>query len=149
MDNKEDIKKPEIIYLDASYEEEAEKGYEQQRYWSAIGDLRKAHFPLGLRFLALFVGIIMGVFAAIACVGAIVWFAASLIALRQAAGFNTQAKKAWDLTCKCTTISFGCLLAVINPALGIGLVILYFMMTGQEMNDVFLKRFSSFTHHQN
>ena len=77
------------------------------------------------------------------------WLAVSLISLRQIKPINGQVSKLWDSTCKTTMIAFGGLLTVFNPALGIGLVILYFMMRGDEMNDLILKRFTSYNPHQN
>lgn len=149
MNENENPKKPDIIYVDAIDDEEVKKGYEEQRYWSSIRELKNAHFPFGLRILAVFVGSFAAVIAALVFVGAVVWFGISLIAFRQSPSFNAQADKAWKLTRKCTLIAFGSLLTIFNPALGIGLVILYFMINGEEVNSMILKRFSSYSPHQN
>lgn len=151
MDRHEDeVQKPEIIYVDATEDEEVgRKGYEQKRYWSAIGDLKNAKFPIGLRILGLIVGVLMSVVAGIMMVATLFWLAISLLALRQSPTFNKQVSVVWKAACKTTMIAFGGLLSVFSPPLGIGLVILYFMMRGEEMNEMIFNRFSSYNHHQN
>lgn len=150
MNNEEEVHKAEIIYIDATEDEEVgEKGYEQQRYWSAMGDLKSAKFPVGLRILGLIVGLLMSAVAAIMLIATLFWLAISLVTFRQSPVFNKQVSTVWKATCKTTMLAFGGYLAVFNPALGIGLVMLYFMMKGEEMNEMMFNRFSSYNPHQN
>lgn len=142
-------KKPDIIYVDAVDEDEVNRGYKEQKYHSAIEGLKNAHFPVGLRILGAIVGAFAGMVTAFALIGGLFWLAVSLLALRQSEGMNAQAAKTLKFTGKCALITFGSFLTIFSPALGVGLIMLYFMINGEEMNGFLFSRFSSYSPHQN
>ncbi len=146
MEKNNDSIEPEIIYVDEAYEEKRSfGGRQEQRYWSTIEGLGQADFPIGLRIIALIVAGFMGFLAAFMCGITIVWFVASLLAMRQSPRFNELAKNSWATTRKFFLIAFGSLVAVFSPALGIGMILLYFMIIGEKMNEAMFTRFSSYS----
>jgi uncharacterized membrane protein YqaE (UPF0057 family) len=153
MKPEEERKRPEIIYIDAIEDDEdvreKTKGPENLLNGSALFALKDAHFPFALRILAIIVGAVAALIAAIGFVGSAVWFAISLVMFRQMESANAQALKAWRAACKWTVITLGCVLAVFNPPLGVGLILLFFMYRGEEMSGAILSRFSSYSPHQN
>lgn len=148
MDESEEPKKPEFIYVDEPYDETKE-GFAEQEYWSAIGQLQQAQFPIGLRILALIAALFMAAVGAFALAWMALWLAISLVTARQVESVNAQAARVVKFAGKCCVLFLGLSIAIFHPPLGIGLIILYFAFTGQEMNQTILRRFSFHSPHQN
>lgn len=149
MDDSNESKKPEFIYVDEPYTSGDSESLGQQDYWSAIGQLQQSHFPVGLRILALLAGLFMGVVAGMMLLLMVFWLTISLLTGRQVENINKQATRAVKLAAKCSVLCLGLFVAVFYPPLGIGFIILYFVFTGQEMNEAMFKRFSFHSPHQN
>jgi hypothetical protein len=140
-DSKENIvyKKPEFILIDDR------KGGQSQTHYDSEGNPTNdtesftSQRPFPLRFLC-FLGVVfclvfglgLLVIASLATLGALVF-------LLQNQELNQSVATLWKLYVNVVIAGLGCVIGVFNPAIGIGLMAVYFSLSGEHSSSDFLK----------
>lgn len=144
-EHKEDSTKrnePEIIYIDdISIEPELEESTAQEQFYSSIHELGKGkHYPLFMRILTFFASlallILLPFFMLFAAAHGLV---AGLVLFRNSAS-NAKARYYWKQLKKTIAVTLGLLIATISPSFGFGIIILYFLIQGEEIQNSFLNQ---------
>lgn len=136
----DEYKKPEFIYVGEEYEEDVGGAYEEQRLFTALQDLHGTSYPVSLRVIAFFVFVFSAFIAVIAAFAAAFWFVGDAATLFKVPQFHSTFKKTFNLMKKMLFITLGSGVAIFAPAMGMGIVIMYFLMSGESMNSVILER---------
>lgn len=139
---------PEFVYLDDGPEDEKLRmgatPQDPRQMFGSIETMAQGRHPFYLRVLSLFGTFIMLAFALVVFVVMIVALSLSLLLLRQSSTVNQQAFAAWRWFKKLIVFALGSFVSIFNFSLGIGIVLMYFMLTGQKMNSRFMQEFTKF-----
>lgn len=138
-------KRPEFIVIDDRSSNPY--GYQKQTHYNSSGEQTKndehsqvQQSPFSLRFICL-LGII---FCLIFGIG--LFFIASLstivaiVFLLQNGELNRGVRALWKLFSNVIVVGTGCVIGLISPAIGIGLMALYFSLSGERAGSDGLKR---------
>lgn len=128
--------RPQFIYIDEQHEWRQEGDFTggEHDYIHSFEKLRKGKYPLALR-ITTFVVSFWCLFAAILVfliflMGVVL----GVVTLFRVEGINMRIRYLWNGVAKLLVFGCGLFVASFNPPYGIGLVLLYFMMKGQELN---------------
>jgi hypothetical protein len=139
MEKKEEpIHQPEFIILDGNAEPESQSS--QREYFEALNRLESKHYPLSLRFMLLL--------AAIAVIFVVLFYIlasvmAWLVACLTFFSLETQVDhlhKTWKACKRLTVVALGLVVAIFSPAFGLGMMLLYFLMHGENINEGIIGR---------
>lgn len=135
-DSDRTIHQPEYVILDKE-EEQPQQQYakEQADYLTTLHKIGQLRFGLGLRILCLLAAGIAAIATAIIAVLALIVVAMGAITLFLSKDINAQVLKALRNVRKLLVITFGLFLAVFSPALGLGMIVLYFMLKGESLQQ--------------
>lgn len=135
-ENDRKIHQPEYIILDKE-EEEPKHQYakEQADYLATLHKIGQMRFGVGLRILCLLGGVVAAIATTIVAALSLIVVAMGAITLFLSKDINEQVLKALRNVRKLIVITFGLLLAVLSPALGLGMIILYFMLKGESIQQ--------------
>lgn len=140
-DNDPKIHQPEYIILDKEEEQpQNQQSKEQADYLATLQKIGQLQFGFGLRFLCLIAGLVAAVATVIVGALALIVFGIGLITLFMSKEINEQVVKALRNVRKLLVITFGLFLAVLSPALGLGMIILYFMLKGEALQQDIVNR---------
>lgn len=132
------IHQPEYVILDKEEDEsrkEQQYGKEQADYLATLHKIGQMKFGVGLRLLCLVAAFFTALATAFIAALALVAVAMGAITLFLSKDVNTQVLKALSNVRKLFVITFGLLVAVFSPALGLGLIVLYFMLKGESLQQ--------------
>ena len=132
------IHQPEYVILDKE-EDEARKdeGYakEQADYLTTLHKIGQMKFGVGLRILCLLAAFFVALATVFIAALSLIAVAMGALTLFLSKEVNTQVLKALNNVRKLFVITFGLLIAVFSPALGLGLIVLYFMLKGESLQQ--------------
>lgn len=137
-----DKHKPEFIYLDEhseQYWEGETQGHAE--YFESLNQLGKAHYPFTLRLFTFAASLVLGVCAIALLAASIVSFALSGLFLRTNEGLNATCRRYFGVFQKLVVFSLGTLIATFSPPLGLGMIVLFFMIRGEQIESNFISRF--------
>jgi len=140
-ERKDSSKEPEIIYIDDVYvEPETNESTSQQQLYSSINQLEKTHYPFFLRiitfFAALALALVLPLFALFVAAHGLI---AGLLLFKNATS-NTKALYYWRQLKKTAVVMLSLLIATISPSFGLGMIVLYFVLQGEEIHNSFLNQ---------
>lgn len=140
MEQEEDkdrtVHQPEYIILDKE-EEPAQPQYakEQADYLTTLHKIGQMRFGVGIRFLCLVAGLVAAIATLFVAALSLIVVALGAITLFLSKDVNTQVLNSLRNVRKLLVITFGLLLAVVSPALGLGMIVLYFMLKGESLQQ--------------
>ncbi len=139
-------KVPEFIYVEDSKHDEKEIGstpHDPGHVFGSIQSISKGKQPFYLRVLAFFGTLIMIVLSLVVFA---VWFLfgiLSLIFIRQSKSMNDQAAISWKSLKKALVFTLGCFVCIFNLSLGVGIVLMYFLLTGEKFDARYVQEFTN------
>ena len=159
----DDPKKPEYIILEGERDQQSqessfrnqsfgsgsawdkfssEKSHEtmEEPYIESFQKLENLKFPLMLRVLSLIGSLFVFFISLFVLVGVGISLFFALITFFSNVEVNNSLKKTLYGFKKITAIWFGLFIASISPPLGFGLILLYFMLHKEKMNNAFFSR---------
>ncbi|MBA3721776.1 MAG: hypothetical protein H0W88_05185 [Parachlamydiaceae bacterium] len=137
------IHHPEVILIDSTNEhiygpnpsfDEAKQ--EEDELWH----MQKKHYPMWIRFFCLFSLFISLIFLAIVSLYVVVILFFVVLTFFQNEEIIEKIKSGWLLFKNCLVVTLALTIGLFSPTLGIGLIIVYFSMKGDEKDKLFLKR---------
>ncbi|MBS4168763.1 hypothetical protein [Parachlamydia sp. AcF125] len=137
-------KLPEFIYIEdlqrGAEQEEIRKNPGEEKLYSSINQLEKKHYPWVLRaitfFASLFLLVAIPFLLVVVLCNAL--FAVGLLGKFEP--FNRQTIRYWKQLKKATVIALGLFTATLSPAFGFGIILMYFVLQGEELNNSFLEQ---------
>lgn len=137
---------PDIIFVDKTkqtHEEgegQREETFSQEQYYQSFQKLEEMRYPTALRVLTFFAAAGLVLAAGLLAVLSAFFFVLSAVTLFQVERLNQLAKIAWSGLQKVAAFFLGFFVATFSPALGFGIIILYFMLRGEGASDAILNR---------
>lgn len=138
----EEFKKPEFIYIEEPFEEKVNAGFEEQRLFMAMHDMQNVQFPIGLRVFAFFGAIFCGLITVILAIISLAWFLVALCCLFQIERMCSPFWSSYALFKKGLVLTLGFMIGLFSPQLGIGFVVMYFLMHGEKINQSIMDKLS-------
>lgn len=139
-------KLPEFIFVDSDLEDKAPKigipHQDPKQIFGSVQTIAKRQQPFYLRilfFLATFVMIVLSTFILVI---ALISMALSLLFLRQSKYFNEGASSSWRSFKKAIVCTLGCIVSIFNLSFGVGIVLMYFMLSGEKLDNRFVQQFT-------
>lgn len=138
---------PEFIYVDHGPHENVENigstpHQDPKQVFGSIQTMAKGKHPFYLRVLALIGSLIMVFGCVLVLLITLVFVCMSLILLRQSAHMNEQASIAWKVFKKAIVFTLGGFVCIFNLSFGLGIIMMYFMLTGEAINSRFMQEFN-------
>lgn len=132
---------PEIIYIDeVSIEPELEESTDHGQLYNSINQLEKVHYPFFLRLITFFASlallILLPLFALFVAAHGLI---AGLLVFKNPTS-NAKAWYYWKQLKKTAAVMLSLLIATISPSFGFGMIILYFVLQGEEIHNSFLNQ---------
>ncbi len=146
-ESKPERKMPDFIYVDSGQHDETQNlgttTQDPRQMFGSIQTMAKGKHPFYLRALALIGTFIMLFLSAIVFIVLLITFVLSVIFLRQSTYFNEQVSIAWKcFKRKAMVFTLGCFVCIFHLSLGIGIVLMYFLLTGEKFNNRFVQEFT-------
>lgn len=137
---------PEFVFIDQDSQDETQKigstPHDPKQLFGSIQNVAKGRQPFYLRIFA-FIGTLIMLF--LTFIVFIVWLITvifSLLLFRQSTYMNNQQSIAWKSLKKALVFTLGCFVCIFNLSLGVGIVLMYFMMTGEKLSSRFVQEFT-------
>jgi hypothetical protein len=128
--------KPEFIYVDEQQErvKRSEMLHDARGdYYEKLQHIENFKYPaLVLRLLTLVWSVIFALSALLLSAGVVFTTALAVLCLFRSAKFNAWRKKVWDFFRKSLVFSLGTFIATLSPPFGFGVIVLYFMLRGED-----------------
>lgn len=145
-ESKPERKIPEFIILDQDTEDETQKlgatPQDPSQMLGSIQTMTKGRQPFYLRILAFFGTFVMLALSTIVLAVLLITLLISLLLLRRSKYMNEQAAVAWRCFKKAMVFSLGCFVCIFNLSMGVGIVLMYFMLTGEKVSSRFVQEFT-------
>lgn len=145
--NDQKIHQPEFVVISDEFKESASGGefqYQSTGQYESFEKLRDIKPSFAVRFAFLLMSLI---FYAAAFLGLFILLSLCLlvvVTLGQVKGLNRFTSNYWKTIRKVFVTGSGLLVAVVSPAFGLGIIVLYFILVAGGTNDpVFSKLFES------
>lgn len=137
----EERKMPDFIFVDREngYEEESFRGY-QQEFDPTFQKMAVKEYPLILRFFCLIFSALILLVSAVAFLFVIFFFLANLITFFKMDQFWKQTKNLWVQLKKLFVSGMGLAIAVISPAFGFSIILVYLLLKGATMDEDWVSR---------
>lgn len=137
---------PEFVFVDQGPRDEKEKigatpHEDPKQMFSSIQTIAKGKQPFHLRILAFLGTFVMLLGCAIILFFTLIFALFSLIFLRQSSYMNEQVSIAWRIFKKAVVFTLGCFVCVFNLSFGMGIILMYFMLSGESINQRFMQEF--------
>lgn len=137
-------KLPEFIYIDDIQiepdQEESRKSTREENLYASINELEKARYPWLLRVLTFFASLVLVVVIPILLIVVLCNALFAFGLLWKFEPFNKQTIRYWKQLKKAVVIALGLFIATLSPAFGFGMILLYFVLQGEEINNNFLNQ---------
>lgn len=129
---------PQFIYIDetkerAKRQESLHKG--KAEYIEKLQRLDSRKYPFIFRFLSLLWCFAFAAGAVLLFLLVVLLMPIALLLLLRYRRLNAYIQKQWSLMCKLVVFAFGSLFAVVNPPYGFGIIILFFMLKGEDAQN--------------
>lgn len=141
-----EIKKTDYIYVET---EEYDPGQEfrghkykgfQKEFRYSYQKMGTRSYPVSVRIICLLCAIFLFFFLLLATPLVLLFLAINTLTLFQWEAFWQRTKMVAGTYSKILVTTLGLLVGVISPALGISLILVYFMMLGQKSGDVWVEK---------
>jgi hypothetical protein len=141
-ERKREVHEPEVIILDQEGKKSNKNKEEKEEYISVLQELGKKHYPFTMRLLAFVTTFFVAGATLLALFFALLGTLIAALVLFQNPKVNDSMLKSWKNVKKLLTITLGVAISIFSPSLGLGLIMLYFMLQGEHMNKtIFTKVF--------
>ena len=138
---KGEIKKPDYIYVDTEdYDPGREFGGFQKEFKYSYQKMGARSYPVTVRIICLLCALFLLFFLLLATPFILLFLSINIVTLFQLDAFWKRTKMVWSTYSKMLITALGLLVGVISPALGISLIMVYFMMRGQEGDDIWVEK---------
>jgi len=137
----EERKMPDFIFVDSEseYREEAYGGY-QREFDPEFQKMAVKEYPLILRFFCLIFSALILLVSAVAFLFVLFFFAGNLLTFFQMDQFWKQTKNLWEQLKKLFVSGLGLAIAVISPAFGFSIIMVYLLLKGSTMDEDWVSR---------
>lgn len=134
-----EIHHPEFIILDDSqeYMQRERGGSRRSEYFTVLQQLNGIKHGWSVRLIAFATFLFMLLSSAFVCVLFVVALVFAGLAFYQSAELNKRLRKSWKNVKKMLAISLGLFLAILSPAFGFGVIILYLMLNHENIQQTF------------
>lgn len=148
-DPKNERKLPEFIYIDSGHPEDPDPKLgstphqqEAPKIFGSIEHMAKGSQPFYFRILAFFgmILVLLGSVFLLACF--LFYLVCSLLLLRQADYLNESTSKCWRFFKKLLVFALGCFVMMFNFSFGVGIILMYLMLTGESISNSFVNEFT-------
>lgn len=140
-EEKGEIKKPEFIYVETEeYHAGHEYGGFQEEFKESYQKMGSRQYPIAVRFVCFIGAFFLLFFLLLATPFLIVFTVINVLTLFQWKAWAQKTKQVWKTYSKMFVTVLGLLLAVISPAFGLSVILVYLMMNGQKTDDVWVNR---------
>lgn len=135
-------KMPDFIYVDEVHQRENELGT-KPNYFENLKKINKSNYPFFLRILTLFVAFIL-LFWMI-CISFILVIVSlfSIVTFFKVDQLNNYLKQFWKLLRRISAFCLALFVATLSPSFGLGILTLYLMMQGENLESSFMSRILS------
>ncbi|MGA8164771.1 MAG: hypothetical protein WB791_07085 [Waddliaceae bacterium] len=135
-------KMPDFIYVDIDRGPHGRK-YEEfsQHFSESLEEIKGKHYPFGARILCFITALFILFLLVLLLPFLFIFFLINLLTGFKITPFWNQTKRAWETIKKISVLMTGLAIAVFSPILGFSVLIVYFFMTGKEVDDQFVARF--------
>ncbi len=134
---------PEFIYIDER-QERAKRAESLQKasgaYIEKLQLIDNRKIPFIFRFLSLLWSFAFAAGAALLFVLCVVLFPIAILLFFRWERLNAFIKRQWTLMGKLLVFSIGTLIATVNPPYGFGIIVLYFVLRGEDIENNALMR---------
>ncbi|WP_213156016.1 hypothetical protein [Neochlamydia sp. AcF65] len=141
----------EYVFLDinSSSAEEAEKvsfdpSQNPGEIFESVQSLSQGNYPSYLRMVAFLATLVMALGSILALIITLCLGTISLVLLRQFVGVNKQTSLAWRCFKKMLIFTLGCFVCIFHLSYGIGLILMYFLLTGEAVNSRWMREFAKY-----
>lgn len=144
-DQKPEKKVPDFIYIEPEVQDKSKSGsaqHDPKQMFGSIQSVAQGRHPFYLRILS-FLGTFVMIFLSLVVLAVLfITVTASLLFLRQSPYLNEQAAITWKSFKKALVFTLGCFVCIFNLSLGIGIVLMYFMLSGEKVNTSYVEEFT-------
>lgn len=145
MNQEKDPKKPEFIYLGEDEEGPIDFEYseriERERTFQEFKKLKYGSYPFFLRILTFFGGVILGITSLIPLLLSIGTLVLCILTLFRVDSVTQHLKDYWGRFRRLFVVTLGMFLATFMPALGLGLIMLSYMLEGEDYSGNLITSF--------
>lgn len=135
----EKAKIPDYIYVDESPEENP--WGDKEEYYQTIHKLTGQTYSWGLRVFCAFAAIVAWLYVLLMLLLSGITGAIAAVALFSSPAINAKFYRFLKLLCRGSAVFLGTFVAIFSPTFGFGILILYFMLQGEKMDERILSRF--------
>ena len=143
-ESQEPVRKlPEFIIIDQNETIEdlgSTKRFETEDILDAIPLTNKKQ-PFYFRIFGIFGTLTFAFIALLILFFAIFYFALSLVLFRQSSLINKQTRSTWNFFKKMVVFALGCFVMIFNLSFGLGIILIYFMLKGEDMKNSIYHKF--------
>jgi ABC-type multidrug transport system fused ATPase/permease subunit len=141
------IHQPEFIILEDDERQETRHSTESslhQEYIELLKKLNQRKYSWSVRLMTFFGFFFLGILTLVLAFFAAISILIALISLFRSSEANEYMHKAVRQVKKFLVMTAGMFIGIFSPSLGLGLILLYFLMQGETLNKVFVSKvFSS------
>lgn len=131
---------PEFVYIDDDKQHDYEPHHEEETAASSLQDLLKKKYPYNLRVITFFISFLALLLSSVSLIFLVLNTCLAALLFFQNERLNLNLKKCLRAFNKCLVFFLGFFVATFNPGFGFGIIILFFMMQGEQLSDPFMGR---------
>ncbi len=133
---------PEFIFLETE-QDEPRKGFRDtsEDFKQSFKTIQGQSYPAAIRLVFFFFAFVLVLFSMIITPIVLFFIVFNFLTLFKLETFNRNAQQLWNAYKKLLVMGVGLTLAVFSPPLGISVIMIYFMMRGEQFGNVWVNRF--------
>jgi len=132
---------PEFIFVEEGKTEEGETiGGFKEEFKESVSQMENRAYPVSVRIVCLLVAFFLSIVVLISIPFLLGFFSLNLVTFFQMEAFWKRTQKFWDTFKKLFVTVLGLVIAFFSPAFGLSVIMVYFMMRGQQMDQVWVNR---------
>ncbi len=133
---------PEFIYIDTDqrYHEEYFREGPRTAFGASFESLTRREYPLMLRLFCLVFSSLVLFFACFVLAFVLLFTAINLVTFFTLTDFWKRTKSLWEQLKKLFVSGIGLLVAVVSPAFGFSIIMVYFLLKGARMDEDWVSR---------
>lgn len=148
QDEERKSKLPEFVILEPDASEKLDDlgatPHDPRQMFGSIQTMSKGRHPFYLRILSLIASCIFLVLAGTVLILWLLFLAISLLFFRQSSQMNAQAATTWRWFKKLLVFTLGSFVSTFNFSLGVGIVLMYFMLAGEKLHSRLFQEFTKY-----
>jgi hypothetical protein len=131
---------PEFIYIETeNHEEQGSRGY-QEEFRASFDKMEGRNYPFSVRLVCLISALFLLFAVLLTTPFLLVFFLINLVTVFQLTAFWERTKQLWNAYRKLFVTLLGLFVAVFSPAFGLSIIMMYFMMRGQQSDQQWVSR---------